>query len=53
MKQLKTEIAEKLNDNVEKIKIKDIHTKKYLDNLKKTTFKNKKVIFILPSGKEY
>ena len=53
MKQAKPEIVEKLNDNVEKIKIKDIHTKKYLDNLKKTTYKDKKVVFILPNGKEY
>ena len=38
---------------VTKIKIDKIHTKKYLDNLKETAYKNKKVVFILPSGKEY
>jgi len=53
MKQAKPEIVEKPNDNVEKIKVKDIHTKHYLDNLKKTTYKDKKVVFILPNGKEY
>lgn len=53
MKQTQPEIAEKQNDNVEKIKIKDIHTKNYLEHLKKTTYKDKKVVFILPNGKEY
>lgn len=38
---------------VTKVKIDKIHTKKYLDNLKETTYKNKKVVFVLPSGKEY
>lgn len=38
---------------VTKVKIDKIHTKKYLDNLKETTYNNKKVVFVLPSGKEY
>lgn len=36
-----------------KIKIKEIHSKEYLDKLKRTTYKDEKVVFILPSGKEY
>lgn len=36
-----------------KIVIKEFHSKKYLDNLRKTTYKNKKVVFVLPDGKEY
>lgn len=40
-------------EDYEKIAIKENHTKLYLDNLKKTTYKDKKVVFILPSGKEY
>lgn len=36
-----------------KIVIKEFHSKKYLDNLRKTTYKDKKVVFILPDGKEY
>lgn len=36
-----------------KIKIKEVHTKKYLDKLRETTYKNQEVVFILPSGKEY
>lgn len=39
--------------NQTKIKINEIHTKKYLDNLKKITYKDKEVVFILPSGREY
>lgn len=35
------------------IKINEYHTKKYLEKLKETTYKNKKVVFILPNGKEY
>nr|DAL10366.1 MAG TPA_asm: hypothetical protein [Caudoviricetes sp.] len=38
---------------VTKIKLIEFHTKKYLENLKETTYKNKKVVFILPNGKEY
>lgn len=37
----------------EKIIVKELHSKKYLDNLRETTYKNKKVVFILPNGKEY
>ena len=33
------------------IKIDGIHTKKYLDNLK-ATYKEEKVVFILPDGRE-
>lgn len=33
------------------IKIDGIHTKKYLDNLK-ATYKDEKVVFILPDGRE-
>lgn len=36
-----------------KIVIKEFHSKKYLDNLRKTTYKDKKVVFVLPDGKEY
>ena len=36
---------------IKKIKLDGIHTKKYLDNLK-TTYKEK-VVFIMPSGREY
>ena len=36
-----------------KIKLTEYHSKKYLENLKKTTYKDKKVVFILPNGKEY
>lgn len=36
-----------------KIKINEIHSKKYLDKLKTTTYKDEEVVFILPSGKEY
>ena len=35
-----------------KIKINEIHSKEYLDKLKKTTYKDEEVVFILPSGKE-
>lgn len=35
------------------IKINEPHTKKYLDKLRETTYKDKKVVFILPNGKEY
>lgn len=44
---------EKKNEEYEKIEVKENHTKLYLDNLKRTTYKNKKVVFILPNGKEY
>lgn len=36
-----------------KIELKEFHSKMYLEKLKKTKYKNKKVIFILPNGKEY
>ena len=38
---------------VKKIKLNEIHSKKYIDNLKETTYKDEKVVFILPSGREY
>lgn len=41
------------NNEYEKIKINESHTIEYLDNLKKTTYKDKKIVFVLPSGKEY
>ncbi len=41
------------NNEYEKVEIKENHTIEYLNNLKKTTYKDKKVVFILPSGKEY
>lgn len=34
-----------------KIKIDGIHTKKYLEKLK-TTYKDEKVVFVLPDGRE-
>lgn len=36
-----------------KIELKEFHSKMYLEKLKETKYKNKKVIFILPNGKEY
>ncbi len=36
-----------------KIKLEENHSKKYLEMLKGTTYKNKKVVFILPNGREY
>ncbi len=38
---------------MKKIKMNEIHSKKYIDNLKETTYKGEKVVFILPSGREY
>lgn len=38
---------------LKKIKLNEIHSKKYIDNLKETTYKDEKVVFILPSGREY
>lgn len=35
------------------IKLKEFHSKQYLEKMKKTTYKDKKVVFILPNGKEY
>ena len=48
MEQAKTTEKEK-----KEIKINATHTKKYLDMLRETTYKDKEVVFILPSGKEY
>ena len=39
--------------NAIKIELKEFHSKMYLEKLKETKYKNKKVIFILPNGKEY
>ena len=36
-----------------KIELKEFHSKMYLEKLKEIKYKNKKVIFILPNGKEY
>lgn len=38
---------------ITKIKLTEIHTKRYLELLKETTYKNQNVVFILVSGKEY
>lgn len=35
-----------------KIKLTEFHSKAYLDRLKETTYKDKKVVFILPNNKE-
>lgn len=45
----KTSQKQTMNQKI--IKIDGIHTKKYLDNLK-TTYKDEKVVFILPDGRE-
>lgn len=42
-----------VEDKRMRIKFKDFHSKQYLDNLRKTTYKDKKVVFVLPNGKEY
>lgn len=42
-----------VEDERTRIKIKNFHSKQYLDNLRKTTYKGKKVVFVLPNGKEY
>jgi hypothetical protein len=36
-----------------KIKLEQNHSIKYLEMLKETTYKDKKVVFILPNGREY
>ena len=38
---------------IQKIKLNENHTVKYLEKLKETTYKNEKVVFILPNGREY
>ena len=38
---------------MKKIKLNEIHSKKYIEKLKETTYKDEKVVFILPDGKEY
>ena len=38
---------------LKKIKLNEIHSKKYIEKLKETTYKDEKVVFILPSGREY
>ena len=52
-----TDIIEKATNKIEnkiiKVILTEYHTKEYLRNLKRTTYKNKKVVFILPNGKEY
>ena len=48
MKKTKTEIAAQ-----KKIKLEGNHSIKYLELLKETTYKGEKVVFILPSGREY
>ena len=40
------------NKEIIKVTLKEWHSKLYLDNLKKTTYKDKEVVFILPDGKE-
>lgn len=42
-----------VNENILKVKLKDFHSVAYLEREKKTTFKGKEVVFILPNGKEY
>lgn len=37
----------------EKVTLTEFHSKEYLDKLRKTTYKDKEVVFILPNGKEY
>ena len=36
-----------------RIKLNEYHSKDYLELLKRTTYKDEKVVFILPSGREY
>ena len=40
-------------NDVEKVILKEWHSIEYLRKLKETTYKDKKVVFILPDGKEY
>ena len=41
------------NKDFKKIEIKENHTIEYLKRLKETIYKNEKVVFIMPSGKEH
>ena len=36
-----------------KVQLMEHHSIKYLEMLKETTYKDKKVVFILPNGREY
>ncbi len=36
-----------------RVELKEFHSKEYLEKKKKTAYKDKKVVFILPNGKEY
>lgn len=38
---------------IKKIQMNDFHSKIYLKKLRETTYKNEKVVFILPNGKEW
>ena len=58
MKKINIETAD-LKNNLEKetienqVILKEWHSVKYLKLLKETTYKGKKVVFILPDGKEF
>lgn len=42
-----------IDNDITKVELKEFHSKLYLEKLKETTYKDKKVVFILPNGKEY
>ena len=44
---------QKETSTLTKIKLEEYHSVKYLEMLKETTYKDKKVVFILPNGREY
>lgn len=41
---------DKENEKIIKVNLKDFHSHGYLKKLKETTYKGKKVVFILPDG---
>lgn len=51
--ELHEEASNVIESNVIKIKLAEFHSVAYLDKLRKTTYKDKEVVFILPNGKEY
>ena len=43
----------KIDNDTIRVEMKEYHSVAYLDKLKQTTYKDQKVVFILPNGKEY
>ena len=50
---MKTTMNQEKKNDVLEIKLDSIHSKRYIEMLKETTYKGKKVVFILHNGKEY